>query len=138
MRERRTARVDLTTGFGDRIALEDAARTIVPAAVKKCQPLAVVVVRLVDAADVFVRDESISLALRASLRDSDRPFRLDADTIVLLLLGTKGANVWKVMHRVSRLTDRPFSYTIAEAPTQGADLYELIEAADLGAQHCSF
>jgi GGDEF domain-containing protein len=132
------ARTDLTTGLGDRVALEMAAETQLAKAVRAGRELSVMTVHLPAAADICVRDQHLSIALRASVRAADLLFRYDPDTIVALLpmAGSDGAA--RVMQRVARLTDRPISYAVATAPGDGRDLETLVDAACRRVQHITF
>ena len=131
-------RVDVTTGFGDRVSLEIAARAELARTARAGHVLSIVVIRLVDADDVVVRDGSISLALRGSVRASDLLFRSDVDTIVALLPTTEALGVSKVMQRVARLADRPFSYAVATAPVDGRHLDSLLDEASRRTEHVTF
>ena len=125
----RIARIDQTTGFGDRIALEIAANAEIARAVRTRYPLSVAVILLADADDVTPRDQSISLAMRASVRATDQLFRYSEDTLVGLFPMAKGMGAAYVMKRAARLTDRPFAYALAVAPTDGTDIDTLVDQA---------
>jgi len=122
-------RIDLTTGFGDRVAMEMLAGPALRSADCHAPPVSIVVIQLADAQDVGVRDRAISLALRASVRATDQLFRIDEDTVVAVLSVTTDAGAKKVMSRVARLTDRPFAYGVATSPRDGRNLELLVEQA---------
>ena len=71
-------------------------------------------------------------------RASDQLFRFEVDTIVALLPTTEGLGVFKVMQRVARLADRPFSYAVATAPVDGRDLDSLLYEASRRTEHVTF
>jgi GGDEF domain-containing protein len=129
-----SAGIDLATGFGNRAALERAAVSAISMTRRRGYSLAVAVIGLADADDVWdawERDQSISLAMRASLRASDQIFRLDADTLVALLPLAAGRVVGVVMEQAARLADRPFHCGAAFADLDGSTLGELVARAVL-------
>ena len=92
-RKTAVARVDLTTGFGDRGAFDLLAPCAIASANRAGHAISVVVLTLADADDWLDRDRSISLALRASVRASDLLFRIAEDEIVLVLPMTSAQGV---------------------------------------------
>jgi GGDEF domain-containing protein len=123
------AGIDMATGFGNRAALKLAAAPAIAVASRNGYSLAVAVIGLAEAEDAWDRDQSISLAMRASLRASDQVFRLDADTLVALLPMAAGRAVGAVMERAARLADRPFLWGAAFAGLDGWELGQLVARA---------
>jgi len=123
------ARTDPATGFGNRAAMHLASVVAMARAQRAGHSCAVAVVKLADAEDTWARDQSISIAMRASLRATDQIFRVDTDTLVALLPMAAGRGVGAVMDRAARLTDRPFMWGAAFAGLDGKTTGELVERA---------
>jgi len=122
-------RIDPITGFADKRTLELTADLVLAQARKRKHATSVIVLRLDDADDVAVRDASMSLALRASVRGVDHLFKTADRTLVVLLPMSSFDGVAKVVLRVARLCDRPFGYGAAMAPTDGWKIERLVAAA---------
>jgi len=121
--------IDLATGFGNRAALDRAAKAGMATAVRDGYAFALVVIALTPAQDASRRDRSISLAMRASLRATDQVFRVDDELLVALLPMAAGRVVGAVMERAARLVDQPFAWGAAFAGLDGMAMAELIDRA---------
>jgi GGDEF domain-containing protein len=121
--------IDLATGFGNRVAMQEAAAVAMATASRGGHAFGVAVIKLAGAEDSWARDHSISLAMRASLRATDQIFRIDDDTVVALLPMAAGRAVGAVVERAARLVDRPFSWGPAFAGIDGRSIDELVQRA---------
>jgi hypothetical protein len=71
----------------------------------------------------------MSLALRASIREDDRCFRIDDTLIIVLLPKAASRMVARVMERTACMTDRDFAYGVAMTSTDTGQIDLLLARA---------
>jgi hypothetical protein len=125
--------VDVATGFGGLAALRLAARSVIAQADRAGYAVSVAAVELPAADDECAR--SMSLALRASIRDTDQCFRLDESLIVVLMPMAASRSVAKIMERTACMTDRDFAYGVATTGTDSMQIGMLVARAAARLNH---
>ncbi|HUY64714.1 MAG TPA: diguanylate cyclase [Acidimicrobiales bacterium] len=133
------ALTDALTGVGNRRALETAGRAAVAAARRSGSPLSIVAIdldglkQINDTQGHGAGDKALAgmaASLRAALRDTDQVFRIGGDEFVALLPVAPPDTVFELMRRAERFNAPRFSWGVACAPDDGADVIELLQVAD--------
>jgi GGDEF domain-containing protein len=119
--------VDPATGFGNMTALKEAAWPAIASADRAGYVVSVAAIELPYTSDEFAR--SMSLALRASVRDTDQCYRIDESLIVVLLPMAASRAVARVMERTACMTDRDFAYGVATTGSDGSVIDMLVARA---------
>jgi hypothetical protein len=124
---------DAATGFGGIAALRLAARSVIAQADLAGYAVSVAAVELPATDDDCAR--SMSLALRASIRDTDRCFRVDDSLIVVLMPMAASRAVAGVMERTACMTDRDFAYGVATTGIDSGQIGMLVARAAARLNH---
>lgn len=133
------AMTDPLTGAGNRRAMEAAGRVALASAARTGAPLSVAVMdldglkALNDSKGHAAGDRALSSladGLRRTLRETDQLFRIGGDEFVALLPLAPTSAVAELMGRAQRAGTPSFSWGVASAPHDGADLDALVHTAD--------